>query len=283
MIGIIILFITVVGIGNYFQNIGQKLVGGIFMFLFLILSYLAVKIFNKKINRLNTDNYGFNFNHFGKNILLGIVLAVFIVTSFLIIANVFFEIPIEFIRLKDGFAKPLFVLIMSVAIIGIWEEVYFRGLIYNTLLINNFGFHLSAFVSSILFSVIHWSSFDMSETSWLWYIGIVFTGYILAFIYTITKSIWSVASFHFIWNFMARLLDNQENEIGLYEIPNYAEHSKTLDNIMVMILGLVLMVILFLTSKKTVLEKINSYITQITTANKKYNSCRSIIFKENDL
>jgi membrane protease YdiL (CAAX protease family) len=186
----------------------------------------------------------------------------------LIIATAFFNIPIEFVGLKNGFAKPLFVLIMSVALVGIWEELYFRGLVYNTFLKNNFGFHLSAFVSSILFSVIHWSSFNMYETSWLWYIGIIFIGYILAFIYTITNSIWSVASFHFIWNFMVRLLDNQENEIGLYEITNYAEHSKTLDNIMVMILGLVLIVILLLTRKKTVLEKINSYISQITSANK---------------
>lgn len=267
MIGMIILFITVVGIANYFQNIGQKLVGNIFIFLFILLTYIYVKIFNKKINQLNPESYGFNFKNFGKNVLLGFVLAVLIITIALIIASTFFDIPIEFGGLKKGFSKPLFDLIMTVAFIGIWEELYFRGLVYNTFLRHKFGFHFSALISSIIFSIIHWSSFDMSETSWLWYIGVLFIDYILAFIYTITNSIWSVVSFHFIWNFMARLLDNQENEIVLYEIPNYAEHSKSLYNIMVMILGLVLMIILFLTRKKTVLERINSYISQITTAN----------------
>ena len=61
MIGMIILFIGVVGIGNYFQSIGQKIIGNLFMILFPILTYLSVKTFNKKINNLNSSSYGFHF------------------------------------------------------------------------------------------------------------------------------------------------------------------------------------------------------------------------------
>lgn len=267
MIGMIILFIGVVGIGNYFQSIGQKIIGNLFMILFPILTYLSVKTFNKKINNLNSSSYGFHFKNFGKNILLGIGLAILIVAFGLVISNLFFGIPIRFATLKDGFEKPLLGLITSLLIIGVWEEFYFRGLVFNILLKNNFGFHLSALISAILFSIIHWSSFDMSETSWLWYIGIVFIGYILVYLYTITNSIWSVVSFHFIWNFLATLLDDKENELGLVEIPNYVEYSKMLDNIIVITLGILLIFIIFIARRSAILEKIKTYRIQITTAN----------------
>ncbi len=263
----ILLFAVFIGIGSYFQSIGQKVVGNTCIVLFLFVTFMAVKIFNKKVNQLNPGSYGFHFNNFVINILIGFSLAIIITVITLIAAKLLFGIPVEFLAIKPGFEKPLFLLIISTIGIGLWEEFYFRGLIYNTLLKNTFGFHISAFISAILFSIIHWSSFDMSETSLLWYLGIVFIGYILAFIYTISDSIWSVVSFHFIWNSLARFLDNQENEIGLFEIPNYSEYSKTMDIIMVIVLGLVLLLILFLTRVKTVSDRINSYIIQINSAN----------------
>lgn len=261
--GMLLIFVIFIGFGNYFQSIEQNVLGNMFIILFLIATYFGVKLFNRKVNLLLPGSYGFHFKNFGKNILIGAIIAIIITALALIVANICLKTPFEFVALKHDYEKPLVILIISTIGIGIWEEFYFRGLIYNTLVKNSFGFHISALVSSILFSVIHWSSFDMSETSWVWYIGIVFIGYILVFIYTITKSIWSVVSFHFIWNFMARLLDNQENEIGLFEIPNFTQYSKTLDNIMVVILGLTVLLIIFLTRKKTVSDKIKSYVAQI--------------------
>ncbi len=259
MIGMIVLFVGIIGIGNYFQGIDQKLIGNIIVILFPVSVYFAVKIFNKKVNRLNSENYGFGFKNFVGNSLLGIGLAVSITILVLLIAKIFFDVQIEFMGLKNDFQTPLSNLLTTMIVVGVWEEFYFRGLVFNTFLKNNFGFHLSALVSSLLFSIIHWSSFDMTETSWFWYLGIVFIGYILVYIYTYTNSIWSVVFFHFLWNILASLMDNNKNEIGLFEVSNYIEHSKTIDNITVICLGLILGIILFLTKKGKGFNKIKSF------------------------
>jgi membrane protease YdiL (CAAX protease family) len=267
IIGMIILFIVVIGVGNYFQRIDQNLVGNIFMFLFPMSVYFAVRIFNKKVNRLNSETYGFGFRNFVGNTLQGIGLAIAIMAVVVLIAKMVFGIQVEFMGLKNDFQSPLLSLLATLVIVGIWEEFYFRGLLFNTFLKNDFGFHLSALFSSLLFSVIHWSSFDMTKTSWLWYLGIVFIGYIFVYIYTYTNSIWSVVFFHVAWNFIAELMDNNENKIGLFQISNYSEYSKTVDNITVVCLGLILGIILILTRKGKFFNKIKSFENKITTAN----------------
>ncbi len=268
LLGMLSLFALFIGIGSYCNSNEQKVIGNTFKILFLIATYIGVKIFNRHVNFLSPDSYGFHFKKFGKNVLIGIIIATGITALVLTVANIFFIKPFEFVDLKHNYEKPLVILILSTIGIGMWEEFYFRGLIYNTLLKNSFGFHISALTSSVLFSLIHYSGFDMSETS-LTYIGIVFVGYILVFIYTITDSIWSVVSFHFIWNLIAKLLDDQGNDIGLIEIDNYSEYSKSLDNLVVIILGFVLLLILLLTRTKKVSAKIKSYEAQISKSKEK--------------
>lgn len=265
MVGMTLLFILIVGIGNYFQGIGQKTIGNVFMAIFPIATYFVVTLFNRKINKLNDNQCGFGFKHFISNFFLGIGLALVTLLVILLITKAFIDIDIELSGLKNDFQTPLVSLLTTLFIVGVWEEFYFRGLVFNTLLKGNFGFHLSALISSILFSVIHWSSFDMAETSWFWYLGIVFMGYILVYIYVLTDSIWSVVSFHFFWNFIATLLDGNENEIGLIKVSNYLEYSKSIDNVTVICLGIFLLVILVLAKTKAGNGRIKSYRNKITT------------------
>ncbi|PIE99590.1 MAG: hypothetical protein CR961_00235 [Polaribacter sp.] len=259
----IISFISFVIIANYFKQNISKLAGNIIFLVFPIATYFGVKFFNNKVNNLNPENYGFEFKKIIKNSFLGISLALFTITTAIILINIFLDVEINFSGLKDNFHKPLLSLVLTLIIVGVWEEFYFRGLVFNHLLKNNFNFHSSALISSILFSVVHWSSFDMTETSWLWYIGIVVIGYILVYIYTYTKSIWSVVSFHFLWNFMATLLDDKENKIGLIEIVNYKQNAIMIDNIMVICLSSILLAILIFNTKKHHSNKIKSYINNI--------------------
>lgn len=270
MVGMILLFIAIIGIGNYFQGIDQKIIGNLFMGLFPMAVYFAVKIFNSKVNGLNNKKFGFGFKEFIFNYFSGIGLAIGIMSLVFLIAKLMFGIDFVFSGLKNDFQEPLLSLLLTLLIVGVWEEFYFRGLVFNTLLKNNFGFHLSAFISSVLFSIIHWSSFDMTETSWLWYIGIVFIGYILVYIYVYSGSIWSVVSFHFVWNFIAILMDNSENEIGLFEVSNYLEHSKLIDNITVVCLGILLFTILILDKRIGGSKRIKSYIDEVTAADTVY-------------
>ncbi len=274
LVSIAILFAFFIGIGNYFKNHNHIIVGNIFMLLFLITTYLGVIIFHKKINFLLPRSYGFGLKNFFKNILIGAILALIIISLALIIAKTIFDIPFKFVILKNNFEKPLLVLVFSTIGVSIWEEFFFRGLIYNTLLKNSFGFHFSALISSVLFSLTHIFSFDMSITSWIWYIGIVFIGYILVFVYSITTSIWTVVSLHFIWDFLSGLIDKQHNKIGLFEIQDYIEYSGILEKIIVFILGLIVFIIIYLSGKKQISKKLKMYTTQLkteTTINEKQN------------
>ena len=63
-------------------------------------------------------------------------------------------------------------------------------------------------------------------------------------------------------------MDDSENEIGLFEVRNYIEHSKTIDNIVVICLGILLLIILVLDKRKVGNRRIKSYVNKITTANK---------------
>ena len=273
-IGIIILLLANSEIGNYFEDINQGIISVILIIPFPILVFLAVGLFNKKINGLTFKNYGFKFQNFATSSLLGIGLAIAIMTITLLIANIFYGIKIEFYGLANDFEQPLLKTLSTLLVVSLWEEFYFRGLVFNTFLKNGFSFHFSALLSSVLFSIMHWFSFDMTETSWFWYIGIVFIGYILVYIYTYTNSIWSVVFFHLSWNFISGLMNNSKNEVGFFEITNYAEYSKIIDNIMVVCLGLFLGLLFYLTSKVANFNKIKSYIYQITTANWVYRSAK---------
>ena len=62
-------------------------------------------------------------------------------------------------------------------------------------------------------------------------------------------------------------MDNRENEIGLFEVSNYIEHSKKIDDIAVICLGIILGIIFFLSKKRRFHHKINAFENLITTDN----------------
>jgi len=249
IIGVIFLFIAIVGTGNYLQSQDLKLPGNIVMFLFPVAVFGYVRLLNKKINSLSPSEYGFSLKKFCSNFIIGFLAATLIMAISLLVAQLF-GVKIEFSTLKEDWMLSTFKVSLALIIIGIWEEFFFRGFVFNTLVNSKYGFHLSAIISSLFFSIVHWSSFDMKTTSWLWYIGIVVIGYILVLIYTLTKSIWSVAVFHFFWNFWATILDSDSNPFGLFHVADYDTNSKFIDNIVVAVLSFVLLLLLVFTRKK---------------------------------
>ena len=205
-IGLFILVLIFKGIGSYTQNHLNEWIENVIMLLMPISVFFYVLVFNKKYNHLSGNIIGFYPHQFIKNIVLGITLAFVILLIAFIVASILFGVQFEFIAIKPDLGNPLWGLIMTNIIIGVWEESYFRGLVLNTLLKSNFGFHISLLMSSLLFSILHWGSFNMAETSYFSYIGIVFLGYILALLYMYFNSIWIVVSFHFLWDVIAQFI-----------------------------------------------------------------------------
>lgn len=246
----IILIVSLGAASKHFKALGYNVIGNILSFLIVVVTTLGVIIFNKKVNKLGAKDYGFHLKKIDKSIVIGFGVSILIISAVLLIAHIFFNIQTEWIGLKNDFQKPLLLSLIVTFLIAVWEEVFFRGLIYNTLFKNNFGFHQSALISTIIFSLVHWSSFDMQTTSWFWYLGIALIGYILVILYSYTNSIWTAIIFHFSWNFLVDLMVENENEVGIYTVINYEKYSKTIDNIEVFLLGVTLIILLSLIGKK---------------------------------
>ena len=66
---------------------------------------------------------------------------------------------------------------------------------------------------------------------------------------------------------MTYLMDNRENEIGFFEVSNYIEHSKKIDEITVVFLGLILGIVFSLSKKGRFYDKMNAFENLITTNN----------------
>ena len=262
-VGVGILVVIFKGTESYAQKHLNEWVANAIMLLMPISIFLSVLIFSKKYNHLSGNTIGFYPHQFIKNFLWGITLAFVILLIAFIVASILFGVQFEFTVLKPNWGKPLLGLLMTNIIIGVWEESYFRGLVLNTLLKNNFGFHISLLISSLLFSFLHWGSFNMDETSYFSYIGIVFLGYIFALLYLYFNSIWIVIFFHFFWDVIARFIsDPKDNKIGLMGIKDYAFNSKNVDNAEVLVLGVFLVLLLYFTLKKEP-KNIQSYLANV--------------------
>jgi hypothetical protein len=102
MVGVVLLFFTIIGIGNYIQGINMT-TGSVFMFLFPIAVYFSVIYFNKKVNALRSKNFGFGFKNFIANFIFGIGLSIGVLTLALLFAHLYFGVEIEFSGFKTGF------------------------------------------------------------------------------------------------------------------------------------------------------------------------------------
>ncbi len=83
------------------------------------------------------------------------------------------------------------------------EDLVFRGAILY-ILIKRLGRQWGIFISAAAFGVYHWFSYGMLDSRWielaLVFLGTGFTGYVWAFTFAKSKSIFLALGFHLAWN-----------------------------------------------------------------------------------
>ncbi|MES2779575.1 MAG: type II CAAX endopeptidase family protein [Bacteroidota bacterium] len=104
--------------------------------------------------------------------------------------------------------------ILTQAVVGSYEEIIFRGLLFLGLLIRSKNLFISAFLSAVLFSLIHFQSYSLTH-HWYTHLGIVSIGMVLGYIYFITKSLWAPIALHFANNFFGHILIWQDIPINI--------------------------------------------------------------------
>jgi membrane protease YdiL (CAAX protease family) len=88
-------------------------------------------------------------------------------------------------------------ILLAVILIPIFEEIFFRGIIFNELR-NRINPTASIIISSLIFALFHGNILQGIYTFML--------GVLLSLVYTWTRSIWSIITMHITYNFLGTIV-----------------------------------------------------------------------------
>ena len=134
--------------------------------------------------------------------VLGILAILFVATVILIVFPSMLELAFIFLQQTDGTIATPTVLQFIVQIISfciltpIWEEVFFRGIVFRRLSLR-FKTTTAAVVSSVIFGLMHFGGSSMFHA---FLVGVLF-----CYIYARTQNIWVPIILHGLGNFLSTL------------------------------------------------------------------------------
>lgn len=259
---ILLLYFGIELITDYLYDEGYTVLSILSNATMAVAVYFLVRILNKKVNGLSVSDYGFTANGLVKNFLLGVSITIGITSVILLSAYLLSDIRLEFIGLSDDWLLPLIEFTMIHLVVGIWEEMYFRGLLVNTLLKKNISFIATGILTSLLFTLLHFFSFDLATITPFWMIAVFCLSQVLLYSYILTRSIWTPIGIHFSWDFIFTSFEADENDFGLLHIKNYEENTLLIDNITVVV-AVIVLVMIHLLMRERLKEGIKRYVSQI--------------------
>ncbi len=155
---------------------------------------VVVFIFRNFVDKKSFISIGFYPDNISKNIFFGILLGALIITTTVIILTYIADIKWVGVELDFSNLAIYFLLFL---VVGLGEEIFFRGYILNNLLLSMHRI-FALIVSSIYFSLWHLPNEDFSFIA---FINITFSGVLLGISYIYTKNLWMPIGLHLGWNF----------------------------------------------------------------------------------
>ena len=178
--------------------------------------------------------------------VLGILAILFVATVILIVFPSMLELAFIFLQQTDGTIATPTVLQFIVQIISfciltpIWEEIFFRGIVFRRLSLR-FKATTAAVVSSIIFGLMHFGGSSMFHA---FLVGVLF-----CYIYARTQNIWVPIILHGFGNFLSTLsLLAPSTQTSV--IPEVTTDDLQLTLWMTGIPGFILLIILIVLAKK---------------------------------
>ncbi|WP_445491244.1 lysostaphin resistance A-like protein [Niallia sp. 03133] len=158
----------------------------------IIITFILWRFVNKKkikelgFNRWNKD--------LGAGLLLGMASIIIIFVVLLVTNN---------IKLIHSITKPAFTsytvsFLLVFILVGFFEEIFFRGYVMSTMENRGNPKWLIYVVSAILFSVMHVTNPNVGIFG---LINIMLVGFLFAYMYDATKSLWLSIGYHITWNY----------------------------------------------------------------------------------
>ena len=160
-----------------------------------IISFGAVWLFRKIIDRRSFDNIGFSIDKNGVHAGTGFFLGILLLCSGTCI--LYFTKNLQWTDISFN-GNDLFISFGLMVIVAFYEEIVFRGYILNNLL-ESANKWLALFISAIVFALAHVANPDFSVVG---AVNIFLAGLLLGLNYIYTKNLWFGIALHFTWNFL---------------------------------------------------------------------------------
>ncbi len=161
--------------------------------LFLILSGLAVFIFRKFIDRKDIRSLGFGRAGY-RDAAAGFFMAIAILGTGTLI--LYFSRHLQWTDITFN-GSDLFIELVMMAMIAVYEEVVFRGYLLGNLM-ESFNKWIALLISAALFTIFH---LDNPGINIIPVLNIFVAGILLGINYIYTRNLWFPILFHFAWNF----------------------------------------------------------------------------------
>jgi len=210
---ILLLAIPYFLIAGLFQYVGYRLAGVDFVpdavmqnpeqpviikFFDLAGTVLIIWLFTKYIDEKEFVNVGFRKYYIWMDLLTGVLIG-FIVMIFGLISLAWAG-KVQ-IKMYDFDIKNLLLTTIHFVLVGILEELLFRGYVLNNLMIS-FNKYLALIISTVLFTVMHFANPNLDL---LGITGLFLAGILLGMCYLVTNNLWLPIALHFSWNFFQSL------------------------------------------------------------------------------
>lgn len=183
-------------------NLESPVYARVFLFvLFVCLSLLPYFAYLRLIEKRGLSEY--SLKHAVREILLGLGLGflfISLIVALLAVAGIYRVIGV-------GFSTGIISILLLSLTAGFIEELLFRGIAFR-LLEKGLGTWIAIVITGGMFGMLHIWNANATLVSSL--AIMIETGALLAFIYMLTRRLWTVSAFHFAWNFTMG---------GIYGIP----------------------------------------------------------------
>jgi uncharacterized protein len=155
---------------------------------------LLTLFFSRYIDRRSLVSLGFGKFRVSRDLMLGLMLGVVIISAGFLILNLTDNLEIKSIKPDYSFLAGSLILCVFIS----WmEEISFRGYILNNLM-DSFSPGAGLIISSLLFAGFHMLNPGMS---FIPFINLFLAGILLGIVFIYTRTIWYALSLHFSWNF----------------------------------------------------------------------------------
>lgn len=178
------------------QHVPEKPALALMMVLAITITGIAITLaFRRFIDRQPLQSLGFATNHIGRELALGFLLSIVLIGGGVLIlyAN-------GNLRWTDGSFKggDFFVLLVSMALLAISEEMVFRGYILNNLM-ESLNRRTALAASAALFTIAHLFNPGISAMA---VVNLLLGGVLLGINFIYTRQLWFAIAFHTGWNFL---------------------------------------------------------------------------------